>query len=117
MSRYPSAVELEQIRKWQGTPKELIEFIHSIWAYRQGDDWEIKETREFGRRVWRVRFSTLGWSGNEEIVSELDGSWFMFFFKWSWRRGGHYELHIEKSMMNSKPPTNVANGWGAMRDE
>lgn len=111
MSRYPSDAELEKIESWDGTPRELVQFIGSIWAYRSDTDWVIRNGRDLmGRKVYKVNFSTWGWSGNEDIVGALEGTWFWFHNWWSSRRGGHYQLQISPAMIDMKMPEDM--NWG-----
>lgn len=103
--RYPSEVELKAIEDWQGTPAELIDFIGNIWAYRDASDWAIRNGRDsMSRKVFKVNFSTWGWSGNEDILGALQGTWFWMHFWWSSRRGGHYELQISPDWLHRKSP-------------
>lgn len=113
MERYPSDIELEKIENWDGTPRELIEFIDSIWAYNQ-DDWKIRNGRDILRKkTFKISFSTWGWSGNEDIVEALQGTMFWWMFWWSSRRGGHYELEVSPTMIDKKFPGGT--GWGKIR--
>jgi hypothetical protein len=116
--RYPSDVELKTIEEWQGTPRELVEFIGSIWAYRSEHDWVIRRGRDLlGRKVWKVDFSTWGWSGNEDIVCSLEGTWFWLHNWWSSRRGGHYQLQISPTMIDMKMPESIPEGWGKINSK
>lgn len=109
MSRYPSDVELKAIETWDGTPRELIEFIDNIWSYNSGD-WTIRNGRDGvrGTKVYRIQPSTWGWSGNEEIISVLHDTWFWFMFWSKSERGGHYEFEISPDFIDRKSP----NGYG-----
>lgn len=45
--------------------------------------------------VVRMYYSTGGWSGHEELISELEGTWFWMFCWVQSRRGGHYIFEIK----------------------
>lgn len=77
---YPTEETISRIRNWSYTDFEgLAAFCHSLWIYDDYSSWDGK--------VWNV--STGGWSGHEEIISEIPQAW-KFLFKAEWRRGGHY---------------------------
>lgn len=100
---YPSTSDIANIASWSGTPRELVEFLSSIWEYNQ-DDWTLKVGRDGvrGKKVYRVTPSTWGWSGNEEIIGALEGSWFWMLFWRSHRRGGHYQFEIAPYWIDHK---------------
>ena len=87
--RYPSAIELKEIEKWGTDYKGLLELVRSIWAYR---DYGWKERRG----IYYV--STVGWSGNEELIEAMKNNknyfWFMCWYQST--RGGHYIFKIPK---------------------
>lgn len=93
--RYPSQIELDEIQHWQGSLKELIEFVQSIWEYeapilRKGFEHLHRKS------CYKLEIHTWGWSGNEDIVAALQKTMFWFTF---WRRsdrGGHYYFEISK---------------------
>lgn len=115
-NRYPTEEELFEIENWKGTPRELIEYIANLWAYKSELDWEIKDGRDLGRRkVFKVSASTWGWSGNEDIIAALKGTWFDFMFAWSWRRGGHYEWQLSPTMIDK--PDMGGRSWGNIKSE
>lgn len=95
---YPDSKDIERIEQWNGTPRELIEFIASLWQY---DDIEIRNGFDSLRKAcYKVEFHTIGWSGNEEIIGALQDT---FFWIVNWQkseRGGHYYFEISKSMMD-----------------
>ena len=84
--RYPTDYALEVIRTLVGTPHQLVDFIAGLWKW--GD---LVTVREPWNGEVEVRFVTGGWSGNESLLSALEGT--MFKFRWweSSHRGG---LHV-----------------------
>jgi hypothetical protein len=116
--RYPTEPELNFIRKFdlqKNSPKELVEFIESIWAYH---DWGFKLTKirdniptstGMGDKPkyhyhYALELHTAGWSGNESIIEALEkNEWFYFFYWESSRRGGHYKFEI--------PVETYVKGW------
>lgn len=93
--RYPSAIELREIKNWGMDYEALMDWVGSIWAYK---DWGWKQR---GRTYW---ISTAGWSGNEEIIEAMRNNknhfWGMCVY--SWRRGGHYVFKIPKFAVRKK---------------
>ena len=75
MNEYPTELELKKITNFNGTTREFIEFISSIWNYyppvlRVGrSDFDRK-------KVYKLSMSTAGWSGNEDIIGELHKTMF-----------------------------------------
>lgn len=105
MNSYPSEADLKRIETWGGTPRELVEYIGSLWSYRSEKDWYIRNGRDpLSRKVYKIDFSTWGWSGNEDILVSLEGTWFWMMFWWSSRRGGHYEVQIQPYWIDRKLP-------------
>jgi len=99
--RYPSDVELESIQHWQGTLRELIEFIQSIWEYsppvlRVGRD-GLR-----GKKCYKLTIHSWGWSGNEDIIGALQYTMFWVVCWQKSERGGHYEFEITPSLMDNK---------------
>lgn len=92
---YPTGEALEYINNWSilfdegearvgqyvvDHDKELIDYIISIWTYY--NESQLTENS--------LELHTLGWSGNESIVSYLKKTWF-WSSKWFMTiRGGHY---------------------------
>lgn len=102
---YPSEYDLQAIEEWNGTPRELIEFLDSRWEYNN-NDWLIRSGRDGvrGTKIYRVWPSTWGWSGNEDIIGSLQGTWFWMLFWEQSRRGGHYRFQINPYWMDRKAP-------------
>lgn len=98
---YPTEQELQVVRTWNyKDPASLITYLQSIWwhdgpTYKWGKD-------VLGHKVVRIEMHTWGWSGNEDIISQLqNGSKDhvpMFWICW-WvqsKRGGHYTFEVPK---------------------
>ena len=93
---YPTEQFLEWIEKYdvsKGDPFWFIQIILDEW-YHGDYGWRIQ--RQFkGERT--IYISTLGWSGNEDMMYALEKN-FMFWtlFYYSHRRGGHYVFKLRK---------------------
>ncbi len=83
--RYPTDEELAKVREWDTTNgdwHEFMDYVEEIWWM---PDWGWRRKGD----VYYV--STGGWSGNEDIVAEMQHNmmfWVMYWY--SSRRGGHY---------------------------
>lgn len=87
---YPTEWGLAQISAFRGTPEQLVELVRRLWRW---DTWVGVENRRNSddEPIVRVRLATGGWSGNEDVIAELDGTFFRLRFWESSHRGG---LHI-----------------------
>ncbi len=95
---YPTLDDLRKIHEFEGTPEEMVELLRSIWEYAEWG-FRVRNGRDsLNRACIKVEISTAGWSGNEDLISELEGTFFWFLYWWSSRRGGHYEFRISKNM-------------------
>lgn len=47
-----------------------------------------------GKPMWRINFSTMGWSGAESIIGLINRRFDLQHHKLSWRRGGHYVFEV-----------------------
>lgn len=83
---YPSEEELQRLAAFRGTPRELVEYVQSIW--RNGGGTSVtRETAWSGREEVVATFVTGGWSGCEEIIGVL-GNTLALMYSHSWKRGG-----------------------------
>jgi len=100
MSDYPSESDLGKITRWTGTLQELITFVQSIWWY---DPPVLRKGRSsFDRKlVFKLEVSTWGWSGNEDIMGELQSTMFWIVCWRLSKRGGHYEFEINPTFMDA----------------
>ena len=98
--RYPSDVELEAIRYWDKTLKELLDFIEEIYEY---DPPRLRVGRSgFDRKkCYKYEIHTWGWSGNEDIVEALRRTMFWFTFWQKSERGGHFYFEIPTWALDS----------------
>ena len=100
---YPTEEELKVFEKWklpnidlkQWCVRDVVEHLESIWW---APDWGFKlyEGREhlFHRKVVKLELHTGGWSGNEDIIAELEQTWFWLLYWVESTRGGHYWFEI-----------------------
>ncbi len=90
---YPTIEDLMTIRNWKFEDfyKDYVafaEYIVNLWHY--GEPW----AKLMGKKVKRLKLSTGGWSGNEEIIDAMSKT---FFWMMCWERserGGHYLFKI-----------------------
>ena len=87
---YPTEETLEIIRTWPWPKREgWFEYIASMWRYPNA----FTESQVGDKVTWHV--STLGWSGNEELISAMQENYLMWAITWvQSRRGGHYIFEV-----------------------
>lgn len=86
---YPTEDTLRMIREWEGDWTDMFEFLRAIWKYPER--WSIAMVED----EQCYRFSTGGWSGNEELVSALEQNFFAMSLFWvSSHRGGLYYFAV-----------------------
>ena len=96
---YPTDSALEIIRIWHWSkPKELFEFIKSIWWQ---PDWGwtegLEHVEDAATDKYRYNISTGGWSGNESIIHALQSNIMIWSIYWyQSRRGGHYIFQLRE---------------------
>lgn len=83
---YPTEATLRAIRKWDCTSakarNEFREFVRKAWRYAD-TSWRQ------GNRYLRI--STMGWSGNESLISAMQENFLFWSLTWvESKRGGHY---------------------------
>lgn len=90
---YPSEASLKLIREWSHEDfTGLMEFVRDIWNWP-----EFCFTSDDELDHDHFELHTGGWSGNEEIVSALQGN--VIFWTMCWetsRKGGHYTFKVRK---------------------
>ena len=52
-----------------------------------------------GKPAKHIKFSTGGWSGAEELIDIMLKKFWVKYYHDSWKRGGHYEFHVQGSML------------------
>jgi len=84
----PTEEQLEHLRTFQGTPRQFVEAIRAMWW--PNDDYirETPVTRDGTDHV-DVAMSTVGWSGNEEIMGVVTATFFHLLWWQTTHRGGH----------------------------
>jgi hypothetical protein len=83
---YPTKKELQEIRYWDFHDTRdfhgLMDYIYNLW-YDAEDAWHRHDD------VYKI--STVGWSGNEDIICALQRNMMFWALYWySSQRGGHY---------------------------
>lgn len=98
MNEYPTEIELAKIRNWNGSFKDLWEYITRLWNY--GED--AYRFYKYGGK-YHAELHTLGWSGNEDLIEALEHSQCRFFLMWhsKWLKGGHYYFEISPNLWKS----------------
>jgi hypothetical protein len=103
---YPTEETLEQIRKWRigrkDTPEFTLQNIEALLDLIEGNcrwpefsiHYELA-VNDLDDIVVRFHYSTGGWSGHEELIGELEHTFFWMFCWVQSRRGGHYIFEIE----------------------
>lgn len=100
MGRYPSEPELKAIREWECRTwqdyRDFANYIISIWEYADMGYASLNGNT--------LRLSTAGWSGNEEILGDIqENKMFMMVCWYSSKRGGHYVFKLpSKKTFNRK---------------
>ena len=98
---YPTEETLARIRDWPITSNAdfaaVMDFAGDTWSYP--DRWaciEAETDPDWPSHPYRVyRFSTGGWSGNEDIVAAIEANQIVQMVgAYSWQRGGHYEYRF-----------------------
>jgi hypothetical protein len=89
MTDYPTVSTLREIRKWDALkdPVGLVYFVQSEWHWPE-------LFRVKGKRILRIEAHTGGWSGNEEIISELHSNFFWSLYWQKSTRGGHHFFRV-----------------------
>lgn len=97
MSDYPDSSDLRKIERWshETSARDLVEFLEQVSNY---EPVRIRVGRsDFNKKkIMKVEYHTMGWSGNEDIIGSLQKSKSLFWMMW-WQkseRGGHYYFEI-----------------------
>lgn len=89
MADYPTEEQLQAIGSWP--LKDPMGWLDAIAEWWWGFDASL--IRYTQRRVY---LSTGGWSGNEELIAAMQGSFLWFIGFESSRRGGHFVLNLTR---------------------
>lgn len=77
---YPTPELLDLIHNWHGTHAQLWELLKQVWHWPE----YIVTKGKY------LELHTGGWSGNEDIIRELEGTLFWFLYWEKSERGGHH---------------------------
>jgi len=93
IEEYPSDEVLDQIKNWSLIKKQdilgLLDFIENNW-WTPECGFKLK-----GKKVLALKLHTLGWSGNEDIISALQDNYMFWILFWQKSViGGHYYFKI-----------------------
>lgn len=93
---YPTDESLEKIANYPllgNRGKQLLDEIKPIWNYADAGYWHVEETDTH----FKYHLSTIGWSGNEDIIRALQKNVLFWHMHWySSKRGGHYVFEFRK---------------------
>jgi len=78
-------VRLRELASDSSRAAELVEFLKEVWWQ---SDWGVVFEDSDGE--WELELHTAGWSGNEELISELKRTLFWACYWRSAKVGGHY---------------------------
>ena len=88
---YPTEYALERMLDFEGTPRQFVDFVSSMWWM---DLSSFKRDIETDEPCYRWSMATGGWSGNETIISEMQEAFFYMNFWSVSRRGGGFDFEI-----------------------
>jgi hypothetical protein len=92
---YPTEYVLNTIRNWpyQDGWNELMEFVFDVWKYPTHFD-----VRTVHGSATRYELTTGGWSGNEDIISAMQGNFLFWSLCWEEsNRGGKYTFVVNRN--------------------
>lgn len=70
-------------------------FPEFVWAIGNTFEPNVYQGKDdFDHDILVIRYSTGGWSGQEEFINAVESGPCGWLYLWSWRRGGHYEFRI-----------------------
>lgn len=100
---YPTDKALEDISNFSlkvKTGREFLDLIKPIWNYADAGYWHIETEQKGDYMIYQYHLSTVGWSGNEDIIRALQKNvlfWHMYWY--SSRRGGHYIFEFKERIV------------------
>jgi len=96
---YPNKWALLCVRIWPyNDPEGWFKFIESLWhlpemgwsKYQVPHNWRLNKT------ITAYKISTGGWSGNEDIIRNMQKNAMLWSTTWfQSRRGGHYVFEVD----------------------
>ena len=114
---YPTKEALDYVKNWsyEFVDKEvvwgqyaitddytlLIDYLKEIWACKDGVIYEDG----------LLEIHTLGWSGNEEIISILETTTLWTFKKVAHQTGGHYYFRVDDNSKQTWQVQKVDSKW------
>ena len=83
--------------------QKVLDHLQAIWHWPEWG-FMLKEGQDdFKKPCMKLELHTGGWSGNEEVMGALEGTFFWVLFWEHSRRGGHYYFEIPKREEKSEP--------------
>lgn len=96
---YPAIEALDALTAFAGTPSEFLQAAHQQWHHDYGRWTEALLAGERTERPGtRVVLATGGWSGNESVVTAVQGTMFHVLFWYSSTRGGLHEYRVPDAL-------------------
>lgn len=76
--------------------KGLVDILQAAWNYAPPIVEDGEDEHFEGKKIKIVTMHTVGWSGNEDLITALQNSRSLFwvFFWMESKRGGHYTFHV-----------------------
>lgn len=91
---YPTNEGIRALRVFEGTPSQLVEVLTMTFGKMGRVAAEPPQKDDFDREFIEVYLATGGWSGNEEMISALQHSFFWFSYWEMSKRGGAFTFHV-----------------------
>lgn len=95
---YPPEEWLDALAKANdiaGLSTWMIKTFHEIVAaIGYGNTRSYAAIDDFQKPMVVIKYSTGGWSGQEEMISALQKTAAFMLYAYSWHRGGHYEFRV-----------------------
>ncbi|TXH10711.1 MAG: hypothetical protein E6R04_04430 [Spirochaetes bacterium] len=103
---YPTVEGIAAVQNFSGTPHGFVELLREVWSHE-----DLVSVHDTDGGVMEIRCVTVGWSGNEELISAIEESMFGLRFWESSHRGGLHVYHVPNHLWFSPfvnqpfPPT------------
>lgn len=96
---YPTEESLKELHKIVNTADNIQQVVTAFYdALRENyypDCCGIEEVEVRGDNLKVWGYHTMGWSGNENIIGAIEGSWVFRWLLERYDRGGHYYFSLE----------------------